>query len=181
MFKILEEKADEIEKGLKRHQNSYLFALNDYNYHNKGNGLEILDEKNSELKQMSDDLTDFIEETNKFDNLISEFEELSKNIELELKRIAFNNDLEDCLFKEDSFDSIEKTEKDSSPAPCDSQKDAPAPSSCDSLKDSPSAPCSSPSFDSPNILLMKFNHLGVNNVISTPACSSIKKKSRLKF
>lgn len=128
MFKKLEEKADEIEKGLNRHQNSYLFALSDYHYHNKETGLEILEEKKLELNHMTGELTDFIEENNKFESLIAEFEELSNNVEEKLKKISFSYGLEDCLFTEESFDLIEinedssKTSSSSQVVPYDSPK-----------------------------------------------------------
>lgn len=151
MFKKLEEKADEIEKGLKRHQNSYLFALSDYNYHNKDIGLEILEEKEMELKQMTDELTELIEENNNFESLITEFEELTSNFEVELKRISFSYGLEDCLFTEDSFDLIKIREESTSPCSSSSQE------------------LSSP-YESPKVLMSQFQLIG--NAPQTPAIGS---------
>lgn len=152
MFKKLEEKSDEIEKGLKRHQNSYLFALSDYNYHNKETGLQIIEEKQLELKHMTDDLTDFIEENNKFESLIAEFEELTNNFEVELKKISSSHGLEDCLFTENSqFDLVEIREDSISPCSSPSQE-------------------SSSSFESPKVFMRQLG----GTVPQTPAISSRK-------
>lgn len=155
MFKKLEEKADEIEKGIKRHQNSYMFALSGYNYHNKETGLQILEEKQLEVKHMTEELTDFIEENNKFESLIQEFEELTNNVELELTKFSSSHGLEDCLFTENPlFDLIENREDSISPSSSSSQG-------------------LSSSFDSPKVFMRQLG--GV--VPQTPAISS--RKSRL--